>query len=73
MSAEPETGLNREVASREAAGEPVVGPELPPGAGRARLFVTTDCVRAEAHTATAPQASASPQQGTPSSDVPGHS
>ena len=40
--------LNQEVAAREAAGESVVAPGLPPCVTDAAAFVTEDCVRAPA-------------------------
>ena len=38
--------LNQEAAAREAAGESVVAPGLPPCATDAGSFITEDCVRA---------------------------
>ena len=38
--------LNKEVAAREAAGESVVAPGLPPCVTDPGLFITEDCVRA---------------------------
>ena len=40
--------LNQAVAAREAAGEPVVAPGLPPCVTEAAAFITEDCVRAPA-------------------------
>ena len=38
--------LNKDVAAREAAGESVVAPGLPPGVVDVGSFITADCVRA---------------------------
>ena len=40
--------LNQAVAAREAAGEPVVAPGLPPCVTDAADFVTTDCIAMKA-------------------------
>lgn len=37
--------LNHAVAEREAAGQPVTAPSLPPGVTDASAFITDDCVR----------------------------
>ena len=37
--------LNRELASREVDGKPVVGPGLPPVVTDSKPFITSDCVR----------------------------
>lgn len=37
--------LNQQVAAREARGEAVIPPGLPPGIAAPKTFVTTDCVR----------------------------
>ena len=39
--------LNQEVAAREAAGEGVVAPGLPPCVENVGSFITEDCVRAQ--------------------------